>query len=182
MILIAQQQGSARKGMVLIVGLGNPKEQYKYTYHNLGSEAVDAFAAQHSFPSFKEEKKQQALVSKQRDVVLAKPQTFMNRSGISVKALVKKYNPQTLIVIHDEIDLSAGQIQIAKNRGSAGHKGVQSVITELGTKYFTRIRIGIQPESGKPDDVEDFVLKKYRKEEFNDSIQESLALLKEILL
>ena len=168
--------------MILIVGLGNPKEQYRYTYHNLGFEVVNAFLKDNDFPKLRELKKCNSLISEKENIVLAKPLTFMNDSGMSVKCLMKRYNPQTLIVIHDEIDLSTNQIRIANNRGSAGHKGVRSIIAELGTQDFTRIRIGIQPESGKPENIEDFVLKKYKKGEFDNSIEESLSLLKENIL
>lgn len=167
--------------MILIVGLGNPGSQYKYTYHNLGFEVIDAFLKKHEFPQFRESKKCSSLISEKEDVILAKPQTFMNRSGVAVQCLMKKHNPKSLIVIHDEIDLPQEQVRVAQNKGAAGHKGVQSIITELGTQDFLRIRIGIQPESGKPEGIEDFVLKKYKKEEFNGSIEESLSLIKEIL-
>lgn len=168
--------------MILIVGLGNPKSQYKYTYHNLGFEVINGFLKENDFPEFAELKKCNSLISEKENVVLVKPLTFMNDSGMSVRCLMKKYNPELLVVIHDEIDLVIGNVQKSENKSSAGHKGVQSVITELGTKDFTRIRIGIQPKYGKPENIEDFVLRKYTKEEFDDSIEESLSVLKEILL
>lgn len=134
--------------MILIIGLGNPGKRYKSTRHNIGFQIVDEF-------------------SDGKGVIIAKPQTFMNRSGEAVKALIKFYKikSENLWVIHDDIDLPVGKIRISKNRGSAGHKGVASIIKKLKTKDFYRIRIGIQPKTGKPKDVEKFVLQKFTKEE-----------------
>ncbi len=107
-----------------------------------------------------------------KNVILAKPTTFMNESGKAVKLLVTRYSlPVTnLFVIHDDIDLPLGEIRIAKNRGAAGHKGVESIIKELKTKDFARIRIGIKPMSNKQRtmnniNVEKFVLEKFSKDE-----------------
>ena len=113
-------------------------------------------------------------------VVLAEPETFMNNSGRAVKELVNYYktNPEDLWVIHDDIDLPVGEFKISKGQGSAGHKGVQSVMDELGTKEFNRVRIGICPESGKPERVEDFVLKKFTGEE-REKIEEVIKKVAE---
>ena len=136
--------------MILIVGLGNPGKKYQDTRHNIGFGVID---------------KLQSLNLKK--VILAKPKTFMNLSGKAVKSLIKKYKIPTanLWVIHDDIDLPLGKIRIVKNRGAAGHKGVESIIKELGTKNFVRFRIGIQPKFGKPKNPERFVLQKFNKEE-----------------
>jgi len=136
--------------MVLIVGLGNPGSKYKFTRHNVGFRVIDKLA-----PLTLE------------GVVLAKPKTFMNLSGKAVKSLLKTYtlDPKNLIVIHDDIDLPLGKIRIVKNRGAAGHKGVQSTINELKSKNFIRFRIGIQPKFGKPKSPERFVLQKFNKKE-----------------
>ncbi|MBU1014916.1 aminoacyl-tRNA hydrolase, partial [Patescibacteria group bacterium] len=152
--------------MYLIVGLGNPGKQYEGTRHNAGFMALDAFAAEHGFPEFKLSKKYSALVSEgslqeilaPSKVVLAKPQTFMNNSGRAVRSLLAKLDlaeakPSlaNLVVVHDDIDIPFGEIRVVQNRGSAGHKGVESIMQELGTKDFTRIRIGILPSTGKPE-------------------------------
>jgi len=136
--------------MKLIVGLGNPGPKYKGTRHNAGKETIDELAKE-----------------KMAGLILAKLKTYMNNSGKAVKEMVKYYKikPEDLWVIHDDIDLPLGEFKISKGRGSAGHKGVQSIINELGTKEFNRIRIGICPKEGKPKNVEDFVLKKFKKEE-----------------
>lgn len=135
---------------MLIFGLGNPGKKYENTRHNVGSKAIDELESLNL-----------------TNVVLIKPQTFMNESGKAVKSLIRQYKikPDNLIVIHDDIDLPLGKIRIVENRGSAGHKGVESIIQTLKTKNFTRLRIGILPKSGKPRNPEDFVLQKFKKEE-----------------
>ena len=141
--------------MKLIVGLGNPGRKYKKTRHNIGFRVIDALKNEISA----------------KDVILLKPQTFMNNSGKSVKSLSTKYKLQStdIIVVHDDIDLSFGTIRISKNRSSAGHKGVQSIIDELGTQAFTRVRIGIRPKEKLARQNENllagFVLQKFSKQE-----------------
>jgi len=135
--------------MIIIVGLGNPGEQYKNTRHNVGFIAIDAFAGKNNFPEFKLQKKSNALVSEHvlgnKTIVLAKPQTFMNESGKSVKQLVSNSQAQMsdLVIIHDDVDLPVGKIKIIKERGSAGHKGVESIIKSIGNDGLIRFRIGV---------------------------------------
>jgi len=132
--------------MKIIVGLGNPGKKYQKTRHNIGFRVIDELTK-----------------IKTRNFIIAKPQSFMNNSGKAVKALVGFYKikPENLWIVHDDIDLPLGEIRIAKSRGSAGHKGVQSIINELKTKDFNRIRIGICPKTGKPKAVEKFVLQNF---------------------
>ena len=158
--------------MFLVVGLGNPGEKYENTRHNVGFLALDTLAKDHEFPKFALSKKHSSLISEgvlgQKKTILAKPQTFMNNSGAAAKSLYAKYKIQDtkyMIVIHDDIDIPLGKVKISANRGSAGHKGVESIIQALGTKNFTRVRIGIQPTKGKPKDIETFVLKKFARVE-----------------
>jgi PTH1 family peptidyl-tRNA hydrolase len=156
--------------MYLIVGLGNPGTEYERTRHNAGFMVLDEFAEQHGFPEFRLSKKHSSLVSEgflgKNKVVLAKPQTFMNNSGPAVRSLLSNTSQlPRLIIVHDEIDLPLGAVRLSRGSGSAGHKGVDSIIQTLGTKTFARIRIGIQPKKGKPDDVEAFVLKPFLAEE-----------------
>jgi len=140
--------------MLLIIGLGNPGKKYEKTRHNIGSRIID------ELKSFNLE-----------NVVLAKPQTFMNESGKGVKNLLKNHRlkPDNLIIIHDDIDILLDKIRIIKNRGSAGHKGVESIIKELKTKDFIRIRVGIKPKmesaSWRTKNPEKFVLQKFNKDE-----------------
>ena len=136
--------------MILVVGLGNPGKKYEKTRHNIGFRVIDML-----------------VKDKPNCVVLAKPQTFMNSSGKAVKALVGFYKIklESLYIVHDDIDLPLGEIRVVKNRGSAGHKGVESIIKELKTKDFNRIRVGVCPKTGKPISVEKFVLQNFTKEE-----------------
>ena len=156
---------------MLIVGLGNPGEKYEKTRHNIGFRTVDKIAANFQFPIFNFQKIFNAQISKGevagKEAILAKPQTFMNLSGKSVKALTKTYalEPKNLIIVHDDIDLPLEKIKIVTGRGAAGHKGVESIIKALGTKNFIRFRIGILPKSGKPKNPEKFVLQKFNKDE-----------------
>ncbi len=155
--------------MIIIVGLGNPGKKYLDTRHNVGFQTIDEFIWENNFPELKLSKKFNALVSESiingKKIILAKPQTFMNNSGKSVKTLFSFYKPKELIIVHDDIDLPLGKIRISKNKGSAGHKGVESIIKEIGTKDFTRFRIGILPKTGKPKNTERYVLQKLNKEE-----------------
>jgi PTH1 family peptidyl-tRNA hydrolase len=160
--------------MKLIIGLGNPKREYRNTYHNLGFLALDFIKNKRGFSRWQLKKNLEAKISKGRinreKIILAKPQTFMNRSGEAVSLLLKnlKLKTENLWVIHDDIDLSLGKIKISKNRGSAGHKGVQSIIDSLGSKNFYRIRIGIfdRPISEKNKELtQKYVLKKLNKKE-----------------
>jgi PTH1 family peptidyl-tRNA hydrolase len=133
--------------MKLIVGLGNPGREYTNNRHNLGFMCLNYFARKQGINLDK--KQGQARVGKGivagMEVTLAKPQTYMNRSGQSVILLVKKFkiSLDDLIVIHDDLDLPQGKIRIRFNGGSAGHKGIDSIVTELSSRDFLRIRIGI---------------------------------------
>ena len=157
--------------MKIIVGLGNPGKKYQKTRHNIGFRIIDTLAKKYDFPDFEFSKKFNAEINKTviggQEIILAKPQTFMNLSGKMVCSFLKSYKlkPNNLIVVHDDVDLPFGKIKITIGRGSAGHKGVESIIKELKTKNFIRLRIGIKPEFGKPKNVEKFVLQKFNREE-----------------
>lgn len=151
--------------MTVIIGLGNPGKQFKNTRHNVGFAIVDKFAEKNNFPEFRLEKKSNALISENNDVVIVKPQTFMNDSGKAVKSLTTHHPLQTtnIVIVHDDIDLPVGKIKIIKERGSAGHKGVESIIKAIGNKGLVRFRIGI----GSNNKIEalKIVLKKFSKNE-----------------
>ncbi len=164
--------------MIAIIGLGNPGEKFKNTRHNVGFMTVDFFAKKYNFPEFKLSKKYDLLISEKGEVTLIKPQTFMNNSGTTVKKIINTQNltPNTLIVIHDDIDLPLGKLKIVKNRGSAGHKGVESVIKSIGKKELIRFRIGVQPKNGKVKNPEIFVIKNFTKGEdeiINETIKKT---------
>jgi len=151
---------------MLIVGLGNPGEEYAMTRHNAGAMLLEYIRSNWSFLDFKLDKYTEALTSKSSDSILSFPQTFMNESGKSVSSMMKKENisPEQLLVLHDDKDFSFGEIKLQKEISSAGHKGVQSIIDTLGTNNFWRLRIGIGPV---PEFIptEDFVLQKFSDSE-----------------
>jgi len=156
--------------MILIIGLGNPGKKYQKTRHNFGFRAIEEFAKKNSFPKFKLMKNLQAEITQRnifgKKIILAKPQTFMNLSGIAAKKLIKNFKSpiSNLWVIHDDISLPLGQIKISKNRGAGGHKGVESIIEKLKTKNFIRFRLGIRPQKFS-NQIKEFVLQKFDKKE-----------------
>ena len=139
----------------LIVGLGNPGNKYKRTRHNIGFRVIDELQKKEHFPNFKLDKKFNGLISKKNQTNLLKPQTYMNKSGLSVAKFCHYYNIDTenVIVIHDDADFKLGKVKIDKNRSSGGHKGVQSIIDHLSTKNFWRVRFGIGLEDTKAGDI-----------------------------
>lgn len=142
--------------MKLIVGLGNPEKQYDNTRHNIGFALVDylydEWLSKENFDHWSKNKKLQADVAvgtiSGEKIILAKPTTYMNNSGQSVQAITSyfKIGPKDIYVIHDELDLTFGNYKIQSSKSSAGHNGVESIIKQLGTEDFNRIRIGIGKE------------------------------------
>jgi len=164
--------------MTIIIGLGNPGKKFENTRHNVGFMAIDKFAKENNFPEFKLQKKFDALVSERKNVLLAKPETFMNESGKSVKKILSKNNSENIIIIHDDIDLPIGKIKIAKDRGSAGHKGVESIIQNIGNENLIRIRVGIGTKN-KQEAIK-IVLKNFSTEEkfaIDDAIKKASEAL-----
>lgn len=133
--------------MKLIVGLGNPGEEYAQTRHNIGFMVVDKLGRELGSDTgvWQEEKKHRALVARAGDVVLVKPLTFMNASGKSVQSILAYYKlqPSDLWVVHDDIDLPLGKIRIRQMGGTGGHHGIESIMHELATDKFIRFRLGI---------------------------------------
>ena len=147
--------------MILLVGLGNPGKQYENSRHNFGFRVLDLIASGEAW-----ENKYDSQFIKLDEVVLAKPQLYMNLSGKAVAQILKFYPAAQLVVIHDELDLPLGGMKVVKNISSAGHNGVQSVIDEIGTKDFIRIRLGIDnPQSRGKVPGDDYVLQKFTPEE-----------------
>lgn len=153
----------------LIVGLGNPGREYENTRHNAGFWWVDEFARAHQFP-FKSENKFHGLTARGmahgREILLLKPQTFMNGSGRAVVALALffKIEPQHILVVHDELDLPPGSAKLKLGGGHGGHNGLKDIIAHLGTRDFWRLRIGIG-HPGERAEVVDYVLREPRREE-----------------
>ena len=149
--------------MFLIVGLGNPGEEYEHTRHNAGFDAVDLIAEEVGARYWKTECG--ALTTKgvyrDHDLVLAKPQSYMNTSGGPVKQLMNAYgvDAEHLIVVHDELDLSPGQIKLKHGGGHAGHNGLRDIHAQLGTPDYWRLRIGIG-HPGVKSEVVHWVLRK----------------------
>jgi len=167
--------------MKKIIGLGNPGDKYKFTRHNIGRIILNNWQKEEDLPLFKKNTKLNALITKGNDFVLVLPETFMNSSGKSVKKIIKK--TENLWVVHDDIALPFGTIKISKNKGSAGHNGIKSIIEELKTKDFVRIRIGIKPLSRtiSSENLPKFVLKKFTKKELEtikDISNETIQILK----
>jgi peptidyl-tRNA hydrolase, PTH1 family len=154
--------------MRLIVGLGNPGSDYEWTPHNMGFLAVDGIAERAGIRITRPEAKSYVGRGKfaGEEVVLAKPQTMMNLSGVAVRMLLQKYecDPAEMIVLTDEVDLPWGMLRI-RERGSGGtHNGLKSIVAALGTGEFIRVRLGIQPEKIWGD-LSDYVLSKLRRAE-----------------
>jgi PTH1 family peptidyl-tRNA hydrolase len=154
--------------MHLIVGLGNPGKQYENTRHNVGWMVVDAIAAAHGFGAWSSKFK--GMVAKGKidgvDVVLLKPQTYMNLSGESVRPAMDFYKakPGDVVVVHDELDIAFGALRAKIGGGDAGHNGLKSITQHLGTADYVRVRFGI----GRPEhksQVSAFVLHPFSKAE-----------------
>ena len=156
--------------MKLIVGLGNPGPEYERTRHNIGFQVIDSLAQQHDIAVRKQ--KFEALygmgeIGSER-VILMKPQTFMNLSGQAVRPAMDfwKLELEDLLVLHDDLDFPLGTIRLVHDAGAAGHRGVTSIINELGRKEYHRIRLGVgRPEQGDPVS---YVLSPFRDEESQD--------------
>jgi PTH1 family peptidyl-tRNA hydrolase len=135
----------------IIVGLGNPGDEYEHTRHNIGRDVVTAFAEKMDFDSFEKESKANALISKGKitsnTIECVLPETFMNKSGLAVAymAKVRKVKPEYVVVVHDDIDIPLGSFKISFDRGSGGHRGIDSVMKQLKTRAFVRIRVGVTP-------------------------------------
>ena len=154
--------------MYLVVGLGNPGKEYAATRHNIGFIFLDYLAETYRF-TFKGTK-WQAETAKDLSwgypVLFVKPQTYMNRSGVSVRAIADFYQVEAdkIIVIHDDLDLPLGRAKIMTKRGAGGHNGIRSLIEHLGGNDFVRVRVGIgRPDKAAP--VSDFVLSRFGQEE-----------------
>ena len=154
----------------LVVGLGNPGEEYENTPHNLGFMVIDRLAGSHAIRVSRKE--DMSLVGlggiAGKRVAVAKPQTFMNLSGPAVKGLLERYElkPDRLIVVYDELDLPWGSMRIRLNGSAAGHNGVKSLINSLGTNEFTRIRLGI--DTGSPAKGAQVVLGQFKRAQKQD--------------
>ena len=156
-----------------LVGLGNPGAKYHKTRHNIGFMFLDWFADQHgeNFVSDKHQGLSATIRYQGNRVYLLKPQTFMNRSGRAVASLVNYFDvdPANLLIVHDDIDMHPGRIKLVEGGGTGGHNGIRSVVKELGTNEFCRLKMGIgRPGEGSahPEmDIDKYVLADFSEEE-----------------
>lgn len=153
--------------MIIVIGLGNPGKKYEGDRHNVGFQTLDALALKSDL-HFNERKLFSAEATPLcAELLLVKPQTFMNDSGVSAKALSRNYDAD-IAVVYDDIDINLGEVKCSFGRGAGGHNGVQSIIDHLGTKDFFRIRIGVRPVHDElqdkilpPTGFQDFLLKPF---------------------
>lgn len=171
--------------MKLIIGLGNPGKEFANNRHNAGFIILDQLQQLLGLPEFKVEKKFEAEISEAtkdgEKIILAKPQTFMNLSGKSVRAIMTFYKIpiEDITLIHDDLDIELGKYKLSEDASAAGHNGVQSVFDTLGTQKIKRLRIGIEGTEKKKDRLmsgSDFVLKDFSE----DELQTIKNLAKEI--
>ena len=167
----------------MVAGLGNPGAEYAETRHNAGFQTVDEIARRAGVSYWKNQQgaevalvkvADQAAEGGMREVVLVKPQSFMNTSGGPISKLCATYHvaPEELLVVHDELDIPAGDVRVKVGGGHAGHNGLRSIIDKLGSRDFSRIRFGIGEPPGRMSGA-DFVLKQLRgrdAEDFADTV------------
>lgn len=176
-----------RNGVKLIVGLGNPGIEYQFSPHNVGFLAIDRIAGNLGVEV--RNRQCRALTARtvlaDQMILLAKPETFMNLSGISVRELIREYETQPesdLIVIQDELDFPLGTLRIHRRRSSAGHNGIESIIDALGTQDFLRIRVGVAPER-EVSDGKEYLLSPMRKGDLKvidgmlDTVEEAVKVM-----
>ena len=174
--------------MKLIVGLGNPGTEYQFTLHNLGFLVVDRIAEQQGASIVN--RRGRALTGKAQiagiEVLLAKPETYMNLSGVSARSLVEELELEPasdLIVVYDDLDLPFGDIRVRKSGGAGGHHGMESIIGALGAQNFSRIRLGISP-GRKVEDGAQYVLSPIKKSQYeavNQALDAAAEAVKVIL-
>lgn len=174
--------------MFIIAGLGNPTLQYEGTRHNVGFDVIDTLADRYNISV--DTRKSRALIGKGmiegHKVILVKPQTYMNLSGESIRSLVDYYKvdeESELLVIYDDISLGVGQLRIRKKGSAGGHNGIKSIIAELGTDVFLRIKVGVG-EKPKKYDLADYVLghfSKAEKEQMQEGYQKAAEAVSMIL-
>ena len=174
MIYSIKYIGKEGDGMKMIVGLGNPGKQYERTRHNSGFMAIDKVAEKLNLNIDKKEFV--ALTAKNNQVILVKPQTYMNNSGEAVSQIMKYYHIDIndLLIIYDDLDLKYGQLRLRLKGSSGGHNGIKSIINYIHSENFKRIRIGI--EKNPLIETADYVLGKVEKDKqqlFDDSIEKA---------
>lgn len=175
--------------MYIIAGLGNPSKEYEGTRHNAGFQVIDRIAEKYNISV--DTKKHRALIGKGmiagQKVILAKPQTYMNLSGESIRSLLDYYKideESELVIIYDDISLEPGQIRIRAKGSAGGHNGIKSIIQHLGGQVFPRIKVGVGEKPPKMD-LADYVLghfSKEEKEQMNEGYEHAVHALELMLM
>lgn len=170
--------------MYLIVGLGNPEEEYSNTRHNMGFNTINKLAKQYNIEINKSKFKSlygNGIIEKEK-VILLKPQTYMNLSGTAIKEAMDFYkiNKEELIIIYDDIDIEPGIIKIRKKGGPGTHNGMKSVVNEIKTQDFTRVRVGIGMPSNKSDLI-NYVIGKISKDDI-EKLEDGTTKAKDALI
>ncbi len=164
------QKIKSNSEIFLIAGLGNPGKDYRHTRHNIGFMVIDHLSNELKIPVKKVKQKSLIGIGKldNKEILLVKPQTFMNNSGESIAPLMRYYKVphQNLMVIHDDLDIPFGTIRIRPTGGTSGQKGMKSIIEKIGSQEFPRIRMGIGRPPGHMDPV-DFVLENFSKDQLS---------------
>lgn len=193
--------------MKLLIGLGNPGEKYTRTRHNVGFIILDEIQKNLEFPKFEFNKKFNALVteknivseknkpnllskifsaSNKEKIILVKPQTFMNNSGESIRAIFDFYklSSRNLVVINDDLDILVGKYKVSSDSSARGHNGVQSIIDHIGTQNIKRVKVGVEKETGRASRQtpgEQFVLDNFTSDELNKITSLTSQIVSEIL-
>lgn len=178
--------------IAIVCGLGNPDADYERTRHNAGFATVDVLAARHGVRYWKSEAGAQAASltwrgadGEQREVLLAKPMSYMNTSGGPLSKLARAHRvaPQQILVVHDEVDLAAGEVRLKLGGGLNAHNGLRSIADKLGSRDFARVQFGIGRPPGKMQ-VADYVLRELKGgflDEFNITAERAADLVERIL-
>lgn len=178
--------------IAIVCGLGNPDADYERTRHNAGFATVDVLAARHGVRYWKSEAGAQvasltwrAADGEQREVLLAKPMSYMNTSGGPLSKLARAHRvaPQQILVVHDEVDLAAGEVRLKLGGGLNAHNGLRSIADKLGSRDFARVQFGIGRPPGKMQ-VADYVLRELKGgflDEFNITAERAADLVERIL-
>ena len=173
--------------MYVIAGLGNPGREYEGTRHNVGFMTLDALADKYNIDV--REKAFKGLIGKGgiegNKVILAKPQTYMNSSGESIRAAADYYkvDPEDILIVYDDISLAPGQLRIRAKGSAGGHNGIKSIIAHLGTQEFPRVKVGVGEKPARMD-LADYVLGHFSKEEqatMDDAVKEAADAVCEIV-
>lgn len=170
--------------MKMIVGLGNPGDNYQKTRHNIGYMVLDNYAIKNGINIDKRKFNSLYQIQSDKDLILIKPETFMNLSGNAVLKFAKYYkiNPEDIFIIHDDLDLDFGKIRLRDKGSSGGHNGIKDIISKLNTEQFKRLKIGIS--NNKDIDTKDYVLGKFSKKELetlNNSIEITESIIEDFL-